>query len=411
MENSISVERTCISVSDNYEAESKACIKVSSNAGTCPTVQGWITYIDANLEVPILQKMEDFNCTTYTYLISNFQNKANYYTKMNYGDLTYLSDGEMLYKPPRVNVPTEDLVLCVWASYGSNTTEEVCVKPEKLAVTPKPILGTPSEQYAYNDADITIPITNYLVGESVYTPVLVDNGYATIVDGVITWSFDLNVEYGKTYTLAFRGYNNCHSESELCTFEMQAVRYEYMNDLPLEDGTTCPPLCADGYYFDCATETCKEYSGYNFVYTGEIIEYMKASACTKVIDTYPYYDYYSCEEFTASGQRQLMSFSMPNISQKIIELETITQTSNNGDTRVRKKTIYIENMNFKLIEDWYNTSGYPLCDSFIATGDVFMGIASEQCFTTEMSNILGDSPERHLIRWICTYKGYIEGVK
>ena len=88
MANSISVERTCISVSDNYEAESKACIKVSSNAGTCPTVQGWITYIDANLEVPILQKMEDFNCTTYTYLISNFQNKANYYTKMNYGDLT-----------------------------------------------------------------------------------------------------------------------------------------------------------------------------------------------------------------------------------------------------------------------------------------------------------------------------------
>ena len=257
MENSISVERTCISVSDNYEAESKACIKVSSNAGTCPTVQGWITYIDANLEVPILQKMEDFNCTTYTYLISNFQNKANYYTKMNYGDLTYLSDGEMLYKPPRVNVPTEDLVLCVWASYGSNTTEEVCVKPEKLAVTPKPILGTPSEQYAYNDADITIPITNYLVGESVYTPVLVDNGYATIVDGVITWSFDLNVEYGRTYTLAFRGYNNCHSESELCTFEMQAVRYEYIKDLPLEDGTTCPPLCADGYYFDCETETCK----------------------------------------------------------------------------------------------------------------------------------------------------------
>lgn len=262
MANSISVERTCISVSDNYEAESKACIKVSSNAGTCPTVQGWIISTDANLEVPILQKMKDFNCTTYTYLISNFQNKATYYTKMNYGDLTYLSDGEMLYKPPRVNVPTEDLVLCVWASYGSNTTEEVCVKPEKLAVTPKPILGTPSEQYAYNDADITIPITNYLVGESVYTPVLVDNGYATIVDGVITWSFDLSVEYGKTYTLAFRGYNNCHSESELCTFEIQVRRYEYMNDLPLEDGTTCPPLCAEGWYFDCATETCKKYSQY-----------------------------------------------------------------------------------------------------------------------------------------------------
>ena len=282
MANSISVERTCISVSDNYEAESKACIKVSSNAGTCPTVQGWITYIDANLEVPILQKMEDFNCTTYTYLISNFQNKANYYTKMNYGDLTYLSDGEMLYKPPMVNVPTEDLVLCVWASYGSNTTVEVCVKPEKLAVTPKPILGTPSEQYAYNDADITIPITNYLVGESVYTPVLVDNGYATIVDGVITWSFDLNVEYGRTYTLAFRGYNNCHSESELCTFEIQVRRYEYMNDLPLEDGTTCPPLCADGYYFDCATETCKEYSEYKLKATS-LKFYTKARSLIGVI--------------------------------------------------------------------------------------------------------------------------------
>ena len=40
-------------------------------------------------------------------------------------------------------------------------------------------------------------------------------------------------------------------------------RYEYLRRL--EPLAPCEPLCQEGYYFDCATETCKEYSSYNLI--------------------------------------------------------------------------------------------------------------------------------------------------
>ena len=40
-------------------------------------------------------------------------------------------------------------------------------------------------------------------------------------------------------------------------------RYEYLRRL--EPLTPCDPKCQEGWYWDCATETCKEYSSYNLI--------------------------------------------------------------------------------------------------------------------------------------------------
>ena len=54
------------------------------------------------------------------------------------------------------------------------------------------------------------------------------------------------------------------------TYQKLRDRYEYLRRL--EPMTPCDPKCQEGWYWDCETETCKEYSSYHYYRAGSGIE-------------------------------------------------------------------------------------------------------------------------------------------
>ena len=53
------------------------------------------------------------------------------------------------------------------------------------------------------------------------------------------------------------------------TYQKLRDRYEYLRRL--EPMTPCEPLCPEGWYWDCKTETCKEFDFYPYITNNEII--------------------------------------------------------------------------------------------------------------------------------------------
>ena len=50
-----------------------------------------------------------------------------------------------------------------------------------------------------------------------------------------------------------------HKQKKSLSYQKLRPRYEPMDEITQ---TACEPLCPEGWYFDCATETCKQYSRY-----------------------------------------------------------------------------------------------------------------------------------------------------
>ena len=50
-----------------------------------------------------------------------------------------------------------------------------------------------------------------------------------------------------------------HKQKKSLGYQKLRPRYEPMDEITQ---TACEPLCPEGWYFDCETETCKEYSSY-----------------------------------------------------------------------------------------------------------------------------------------------------
>ena len=54
------------------------------------------------------------------------------------------------------------------------------------------------------------------------------------------------------------------TNKQVLGYQKLRPRYEPMDEITQ---TACEPLCPEGWYFDCATETCKEYSYYKLTAT------------------------------------------------------------------------------------------------------------------------------------------------
>ena len=59
-----------------------------------------------------------------------------------------------------------------------------------------------------------------------------------------------------------------HKQKKSLGYQKLRPRYEPMDEITQ---APCEPLCPEGWYFDCETETCKEYSSYNLIPEVEVL--------------------------------------------------------------------------------------------------------------------------------------------
>jgi hypothetical protein len=238
--------------------EDKDCIEVSSNNENCPIVIGYTYAVSIDFSEPIIEETV-FDCYSTRYTVTNFDSRVSYIVNIeNMGSASYLGLGAFLYTAPRRDVPMADLVFNMKAKLSTNETAWQEFIPPKLPITPDPIFGTPDITTPNGGDTVTIPISNYNLGTSLYdqpTVIPIDNTYVVYSgSGEVSLVIGADSPPSTTYTIALQGFDDCSSESGIVETQITTNRYTYIEDIITE--AECPPLCADGYYFDCATETC-----------------------------------------------------------------------------------------------------------------------------------------------------------
>ena len=129
------------------------------------------------------------------------------------------------------------------------------------------------------------------------------------------------------------------------TYQKLRDRYEYLRRL--EPLTPCEPLCPEGWYFDCETETCKEYSHYECVSTYINTVLLQYEELVYVSPTYNSITYHNDERLCPSDIQisNFFNYLPGSESKAIFNLTTrashghVTVTGSSG-ANLPVKTVY-----------------------------------------------------------------------